>query len=202
MATVVDSLTVPARRGNGLSVKRGQEYRVVNLFGTQVVDMWAFDESDPTEFRAMEHTRVTLGKWRPLVGDSLVTNHRRAILTLTEDTTPGLHDTTFAACDRYRYQLLGHKGYHDNCTDNLAAVLEANKRPASVTPCPMNLFMNVVFEEGGIMSVHAPVASPGQYIAFRAEMDCFVAFSACPQDLLPVNGADCVPKPVEVRLLG
>ncbi len=28
----------------------------------------------------------------------------------------------------------------------------------------------------------------------RAEMDCVVAFSACPQDLVPINGADCIPK--------
>lgn len=194
-------ITVEARRGNGLSISRGQEYRVVNLHGTQVVDMWAFNETDPAEFMAMEHTRVTLGKWRPSVGDALVTNRRRPILTVVEDTTPGVHDTTFAACDRYRYELLGHKGYHDNCTDNLASVLREHGRDAAVTPCPMNVFMNVAFENGGVMTVHAPVSQPGQYIAFRAEMDCFVAFSACPQDLLPVNGADCVPRPVEVVLL-
>jgi uncharacterized protein YcgI (DUF1989 family) len=192
---------VPARRGGGASIKRGQEYRVVNVFGTQVVDMWAFNETDASEFMAMEHTRVTLGKWRPVVGDTLVTNRRRPILTITDDSTPGVHDTTFAACDRYRYELLGHPGYHDNCTDNLAAALKAHGRTAPVTPCPMNLFMNVVFKPGGIMSVEAPISQPGQYIAFRAEMDCFVAFSACPQDLLPVNGADCVPRPIEVVFL-
>jgi uncharacterized protein YcgI (DUF1989 family) len=31
------------------------------------------------------------------------------------------------------------------------------------------------------------VAKPGQYVVFRAEMDTVVVFSACPQDLLPVN---------------
>ena len=202
MAAIVGSLTIPARRGGGLSIKRGQEYRVVNLFGTQVVDMWAFSESDPAEFMAMEHTRVTLGKWRPSIGDTLVTNRRRPILTISEDTTPGVHDTTFAACDRYRYELLGYNGYHDNCTDNLATVLKENGIGITVTPCPMNLFMKVAFEPGGIMSVDAPVSKAGGYIAFRAETDCFVAFSSCPQDLLPVNGADCVPRPVEIVLLG
>ena len=28
-----------------------------------------------------------------------------------------------AACDRYRYELLGCEEDHDNCTDNLAAAL-------------------------------------------------------------------------------
>ena len=35
------------------------------------------------------------------------------------DTSPGRHDTLIAACDIYRYQMLGCDGYHENCTDNL-----------------------------------------------------------------------------------
>jgi uncharacterized protein YcgI (DUF1989 family) len=196
------TITVPARRGNGFSVSRGAEFRVVNLFGTQVVDMWAFSEADPSEFMAMEHSRVTMGRWRPAVGNTFVTNRRRPIVTIVADTTPGIHDTAFAACDRYRYELLGHKGYHDNCADNLTAVLEAHGRPPVQTPCPFNLFMKVAYHDDGTMEALAPVSQPGQYIAFRAEMDCFVAFSSCPQDLLPVNGADCTPQPVEVALIG
>ena len=30
--------------------------------------------------------------------------------------------------------------------------------------------------------------APGQYVTLRAEMDLILALSACPQDLLPVNG--------------
>jgi uncharacterized protein YcgI (DUF1989 family) len=196
------TITVPARRGNGFSVSRGAEFRVVNLFGSQVVDMWAFNETDASEFMAMEHSRVTIGRWRPKIGDALVTNRRRPIVTIVADTTPGVHDTAFAACDRYRYELLGHKGYHDNCTDNLDAVLEQHARTPVQTPCPFNLFMNVAYRDDGAMEVLAPLSQPGQYIEFRAEMDCFVAFSSCPQDLLPVNGVDCTPKPVEVALIG
>jgi uncharacterized protein YcgI (DUF1989 family) len=35
----------------------------------------------------------------------------------------------------------------------------------------------------------------------RGRWACVVVLSACPQDLLPVNGLDCTPKPVayEVR---
>ncbi|MGH7748248.1 MAG: DUF1989 domain-containing protein, partial [Candidatus Dormibacteria bacterium] len=188
------TLTVPARCGNGLTVARGTEFRVINLHGTQVVDMWAFSDADHSEFMAMEHSRVTMGRWRPIVGNTFVTNCRRPILTIIEDTTPGVHDTTFAACDRYRYELLGHRGYHDNCTDNLAAVLKEQGKSASGTPCPLNLFMNVGFPESGEIVVRPPVAGAGRFVGFRAEMDCFVAFSSCPQDILPVNGADCVPQ--------
>ena len=44
------------------------------------------------------------------VGDVFVTNQRRPILTLLEDTSPGVHDTLMSACDRYRYDLLGCEG--------------------------------------------------------------------------------------------
>ena len=36
-----------------------------------------------------------------------MTNRRRPILTVVEDTTPGVHDTTNAACDTHRYLQLG-----------------------------------------------------------------------------------------------
>jgi uncharacterized protein YcgI (DUF1989 family) len=29
---------------------------------------------------------------------------------------------------------------------------------------------------------------PGGYVRLRAEMDLVIAFSACPQDILPING--------------
>ena len=32
------------------------------------------------------------------------------------------------------------------------------------------------------------MSSPGGYAVFRAEMDLVVALSACPQDILPING--------------
>ena len=53
------------------------------------------------------------------VGDVFVTNRHRPILTLTEDTSSGVHDTLMSACDRYRYHLLGCEGYHCNCQDNM-----------------------------------------------------------------------------------
>jgi uncharacterized protein YcgI (DUF1989 family) len=32
-------------------------------------------------------------------------------------------------------------------------------------------------------------------------MDCLVAFSACPQDMVPINGADCVPTEAHFEIL-
>ena len=54
-----------------------------------------------------EHTRAHSLHLCPRPGDSCVTNQRRPILTLVEDTSGGVHDTLIAACDRYRYAVLG-----------------------------------------------------------------------------------------------
>ena len=98
----------------------GQAVRVTNTHGEQVVDTWAFNRADMAEFMSMEHTRATLRRLIPRPGDALLTNHRRPILTVMEDTSGGIHDTLMAACDRYRCEELGCASYHNNCTDNLA----------------------------------------------------------------------------------
>ena len=182
---------IPARKGAAHKVRKGQTLRVINTHGSQVVDFWAFNAADLGECMSMEHTRASIQRIVPRVGDKLVTNKRRPILTVVEDRSPGVHDTLIASCDRYRYEQLGHKGFHDNCTDNLANALEAIGLKRVVHPCPFNLFMNIPVREAAV-SFEPPVTKPGDSIAFRAEMDAVVAFSACPQDLIPINGVDCV----------
>ena len=180
--------TIPARSGKAAFARKGQKVKVVNTHGQQVVDSWAFARHDLREFMSMEHTRATLTKMIPEVGDALYSNRRRAILTLIEDTSPGVHDTLMAACDDYRYGLLGCTEYHDNCTDNLAAALYELGLAPPETPSPLNLFMNIPWEDGGGLAFAAPVTKPGDYVLFEANLDVVVAFSACPQDILPING--------------
>ena len=128
--------TIPARRGKAAYVKQGQSIRIVNTHGSQVVDTWAFTAGMLTEFMSMEHTRATLTKLIPRPGDGLYTNRRRKILTMTEDTSLGAHDTLMAACDSERYILLGVKEYHDNCTDNLFAAMQGLGLDAAGMPEP------------------------------------------------------------------
>ena len=191
--TATSLVTIPARRGKAAFLAEGQQVRVVNTHGQQVVDTWAFRRDDMAEFMSMEHSRTAIGRVMPVLGQSMVTNHRRPILTLVEDTSGGIHDTLLAACDRYRYELLGCVEYHDNCTDNLAAALAELGLTPPETPSPWNLFMNIPVGPDGSLSFEPPVSSPGSYVLLRAEMDCVMAFSACPQDIVPINGVDCVP---------
>ncbi len=132
-------ITIPARRGKAARVCAGQHVRIVNTHGAQVVDTWAFSAADPTEWMAMEASRAYFLKLAAAIGDSFVTNRRRPILTLAEDTSGGRHDTLMAACDLERYGLLGVKGHHDNCRDNLHAALAELGLKVPATPSPLNL---------------------------------------------------------------
>lgn len=181
-------ITIPARKGKAARVARGQVVRVINTHGEQVVDTWAFNAADLTEFMSMEHSRAGMLRLVPKVGDSLLSNQRRPILTVIEDTAGGVHDTLMAACDIYRYQGLGCTEYHDNCTDNLAQAMQDLGLRAPETPSPLNLFMNIPWTAEGGLSFDPPVSTPGCHVALRAEMDIIIAFSACPQDILPING--------------
>jgi uncharacterized protein YcgI (DUF1989 family) len=195
-----DGILIPARRGKALRVTAGTLVRVINTHGTQVVDAWALNGHDTHEWMSMEHTRASLRKLNPGRGDVLLTNHRRPIVSIEEDTTPGVHDSLIAACDRYRYQLLGVSAYHDNCSDNFVAALHEVGVLAVAIPCPLNLFMNIPADSSGHVEFRAPVSQAGQYVGLRAHMDAVLVFSACPQDMLPVNGEHMTPTEVHLSV--
>ncbi|HTH77031.1 MAG TPA: urea carboxylase-associated family protein [Trinickia sp.] len=181
-------IVIPARRGVAVRLVQGEAIKVINTHGRQVVDTWAFNREDIGESMSMEHSRTAMLKVIPRVGDTLLTNRRRPILTWVEDTTPGVHDTLIAACDRHRYAQLGVVGHHDNCTDNLADALASLGLKTHETPCPLNLFMNVPVGGDGALKFEPPVSQPGEYVVLRAEMDLIIVMSACPQDVTAVNG--------------
>ena len=122
-------------------------------------------------------------------------------MTVLEDTSSGIHDTLMAACDRYRYELLGCTEYHDNCTDNLAAAMAELGLTPPETPSPWNLFMNIPVAADGSLSYLPPECKRGNYLLLRAEMDCVVAFSACPQDIVPINGVACTPTEAHFQIV-
>ncbi|MDE8654608.1 urea carboxylase-associated family protein [Novosphingobium sp. H3SJ31-1] len=179
--------TVPARGWSAIFLDVGDTIKVVNTYGGQVVDTWAFNAEDIHEHMSMEHSRVSIMKLIPGVGDVLVTNKRRPILSFVEDTTSGEHDTLVAACDCYRYEHLSGSLDHDNCTANLASALASLGQPARSTPSPLNLFMSVPVGEGGALLFVASPTKAGQYVSLRAEMRSLIVMSACPQDITAVN---------------
>lgn len=196
----MSKIVVPARQGKAISVPAGTEFRVINTHGSQILDTWAFDAKDPGCYLSMEHTRSRISRIYLKVGDTLVDNNYQAIMTMIEDTSPGVHDILMCSCSTPIYRRMGCTEYHDNCEDNLHAALQAIGLKSGHTPAPMNLFMNYPVDAEGVFSRNPPVSQPGDYVAFRAERDIVLVLSACPQDLMPINGIERMPTEAHVEI--
>ena len=192
MTPLDEITTIPARCGKAAWLNKGQRIKIINTHGQQIVDTWAFNPCDMSEYLSMHHTRAYLNKVIPAAGDVLVSNRRRPMLKFIEDTSPGVHDTLIAACDIYRYIGLGVTEYHESCEDNMYAALAALGLRAPTCPSPFNLWMNTPAKDNAIQWL-APVSKPGDYVVLEAAIDCVVAMSACPQDIVPINGEACCP---------
>lgn len=181
---------IPARSGVAIPLQNGQELKVINTHGTQVIDTWAIlppraaEPENPTfesrsakqsprnEYMSMCHSRASMLHLTPLPGDKLVTNTRRPILQLIKDTTfpHCVHDTLIAACDIHRYHGLGvpESEYHDNCADNFRGGLERDCGISSFFPSPpdpLNLFMNIPVK---LRQVDNKSISAGSDVSFDA----------------------------------
>lgn len=195
---VIDTIRVPGGEGRAVPLGEGQCFRVVDVAGGQVGDLFAFTAADPGEFASASHTRVAIGKLFPRPGDPVLTNRRRPILSLLEDTSPGLHDMLYAACDPARYALLGAPASHRSCAGNLAEALRGRGLELATVPQPINVFMDVRAEPDGTLTSAPASSRPGDYLAFRAEQDCLIVLSSCPMDIVPISAGGITPLELQV----
>lgn len=192
---------VPARHGKAIRLAAGESVRVVNTHGNQVLDTWAFGAEDTSEFMSMAHFRSVNSRIYPKVGDVFVSIGRRPMLRLVEDTSPGRHDTLLCACNWPLYRELGCREYHRNCQDNLHEALGGMSLSFPSTPAPLNLFMNIPVGAEGEIVREPPVSRPGDHVVLECAMDLVLVFSACPQDITPINGPACEPKDAHFEIL-
>lgn len=195
-------ITLPARRGVALNLPRDKVIKIVNTYGKQVVGFWALNASNNAEVLSMANTHGASSKLKINIGDALFTNQSRAMLILTEDTSPGVHDTFISACDEGMYHLLGSDDGHANCARNYREALRQLKPSVpgtgdSIPPAPLNLFMNAQASGDGKLTFAPPISERGQFICLKALMDIVVVLSACPMDLQPTNNF----KPTEVQYI-
>ena len=195
------SITVPGSHARAVRINSGGSVRVVNTHGTQVVDFWALRAERPEVAMSMQHSRVRWRNLRPHPGDEMLDEERAVIMTMVEDTSPGVHDTVIAACDRFRYEQLGAAPGHRSCCANFdEALAELAISRTSPVPAPLNLFMNIPWDLDGNITFEPTVSSAGDSVLFRAAVDVIVIASACPQDIVPINGPGGA-KPVDIELV-
>ena len=68
---------------------------------------------------------------------------------------------------------------HSTILTALSMVIELT--PAGLSERRMNIPWTVDPAPQGSLEFEPPKSKPGDYIVMRAEMDCIIAFSACPQ---------------------
>ena len=181
------NMLIPAGQGLAFRIRAGDRFRLVDPEGGQVGDLFAFAATEPDEYLSAAHTRTSVSRLFPRIGEHFLTNRRRPILTLTADTSPGAHDMLIAACDPERYEALGVAG-HASCADNLRIALSQLAMTTPVVPQPVNVFMNIPVGTDGDLSWLPAPSRPGDAVTFEADMDCVIVVSACPMDLNPING--------------
>ena len=182
-------MLIPARAAVAIRLAADQRFRVIDVEGTQVVDLFAFVDGDVSEYASAEHTRVFVKRLFPRPGEPFVTNRRRPLLLFEEDASPGVHDMLCAACDPTRYALLGHSGWHASCQENLERRMAELGHAGIEVPQPINLFMNVALEADGVMTFVPALTRAGDSVTLRALLPSIVVASACPMDMNVINGS-------------
>jgi hypothetical protein len=192
---------IPAREYASLILHQGGTLRVVDKEGKQVADLVALSVADKGEKLSCVYSNVLNGTWKLTKGHILYTNRARRMLSIVEDTV-GLHYTGGGFCN----QEINFIRYKDremrNCADNLTRAFQAQgiRREDFDFDCCFNIFMNLTYQPDGSMRLQEPLSKAGDYIDLRAEIDCLIAISNCPQDRNPCNGFN--PTPLQIQVLG
>src|SRR5215510_1206357 len=190
---------VPKNSGRAFVVKRGQRLRVA---GMTVVDFVAFNLANLRERFDQARTKTNQVKIFVSTGDQLISKLNNPLLTIVEDTfQEGHHDLQKGMCSKKRFELVAKglarrvfaEGVDMNpqrpedipdhgCWENLSEALKPWNIPPEDIPSPFNIFqtMRIDPDTGAMLDT---MVRPKQeaHVDFRAEMDCLIGVSACPE---------------------
>jgi len=197
--TLLQSEVVPKNSGKAFIVKKGQRLRVA---GRTVVDFVAFNLYNLRERFDQARTKTNQVKIFISTGDQLVSKLNNPLLTIVEDTfKEGKHDLQKGMCSKKRFELVAKgaakrvfaEGVDMNpqkpedipdhgCLENLTEALKSWDIPPEDIPSPFNIFQTMRIDpETGAMFDTMIRPKDEAHVDLRAEMDCLVAVSACPQ---------------------
>jgi uncharacterized protein YcgI (DUF1989 family) len=196
---ILETRIVEKNSGAAIEVKKGQRLRIA---GKSIVDFVAFNLHDLTERFDQARTKTNQVKIFISTGDILYSKRNNPMLIIVEDTfKEGRHDLQKGMCSRKRFEMVAQGGSKrvfaegvdinpkkaeeipdHGCWENLSeAVKPWNISPDDV-PSPFNVFQCMRIDpESGIMYDTLIRPKDEARVDFRAEMDCLVAVSACPE---------------------
>lgn len=194
----LQDVVVPARAHFAARLHRGQVLRVVDVEGQQVLDLVAFGADDPREKLSCILSNLFNGTWRLTTGHVLYTNRARPMLTLADDAV-GIHHSGGGFCSEesnfFRYGVRPTP----NCKTNLERAMAEHRLAPELLEYDacFNVFMNIDYLPDGGFAIAPPRSKPGDHVDLRAEMDCLLVLSNCPQERNPCNAY----RPTPLRLV-
>jgi uncharacterized protein len=191
------TVTVTPQSGQAVSIGRGEQVRVIDVDGHQVGDIWAIDATQPGRWLSASHTRDRCERMFPAIGEAFRDQRGEPILELIADTSPGIHDMLFPACDRWMYESRGLPG-HPNCRDNFLTAAASAGIALPVVPDPVNVFQNSAPQADGSLLIGAAASRPGDAITCLALHDLVLILTACAVDYPPLNNGRCTALRIEV----
>ena len=188
--------------GTGLAVEveAGGTLRVEDLEGRQACDLVAFVGGDHWDRLSVALTRALKRSTRILTGDTLYTNRGTSLLTIVADDRE-TNDVLFASCNAYLYEHTFKQPGRLGCFDLLEDALRPHGISSEMIPDPLNLFTHSSAVHGR-MEFLEPLTRPGDRVELRAECDCLVGLTSCPEDISIVNDRNITPIGVEVTSAG
>jgi uncharacterized protein len=195
----MEEYLIKGKTGYSLILQKGQTIKVINVDGQQIADFVAYNKNDFTERLDPVATRDANQSTEMKEGGIVYSNLYRPMLTLRKDTV-GKHDLLSPACRPEMYQLLFNKEKPmENCYYILNKALSNYHVPAPRQHYPFNIFMNTVIDSDNQIKVKTSLASAGDYVELRAEMDLIIAISACPNEESAGNGYHSTDIKIEVN---
>ena len=189
---------IPKNTGKTFVVKKG---RVIRVTGESTADFVVFNLRDVKERFDQARTKVDQGKIYVTTGDVLISKYNNVMMTIVKDTYAGTHDMEKGMCSTSFYKKWGDKIFaiyggtwkklgrkkvvapKHGCWENLAKALKPYKVAKEDVPSPLNIFQTMVIN-GKTGSMRYAMIRPkpgGDRMDLRAEMDCLVGISACPE---------------------
>jgi uncharacterized protein len=191
-------ITLAAGAPWGGIVRQGQVLTVTDLEGAQAVDFLCYAEADPVERYNAPNTIKAARTLLITAGHVLYSDVARPMFTIVEDTAGG-HDTIGGCCGAPTNQLLYGVAGATGCRENFLAALEPFGLGRRDLVPNLNINCRVPVQPGNALldrTFAPPTSRAGDRVALRAEMDCIVALSNCPQMLNPANEG----RPTPVRI--
>jgi hypothetical protein len=199
MDRVVSEFVIPARSGKAFEVRKGQILRITETEGKQVADVNAWNRHDYRERMDVISSMFMGRNFRKM--DTVHSNRYNLMFTVISDKVGVNFFGTHCAPLMYERLYQGHPSLqgHANCFD----ILTESVKPFGLTRDDIhdcyNVFMRVDVEEDGNLVIRAPASERGDFVEWRAEMDCLLVISACPGDIAPTN--DYQPKALGIMVL-